>query len=202
MLDFDGIHLVKVSYVNVYLIEKGNEIVLIDAGLEGVSNYLFQYLEEIGREPKDISIVVITHKHGDHTLGLQEILEKTNAKVAAHKDEIEGIKNRAGINKIDIILEDRENIVGLRVIHTPGHTPGHICLLDEDNSALFVGDLVYVENGELDEIPYHYSENPKLNRESIKKLANIEFKHLLPSHGDPIKDKGKESLLKLIQSFG
>ena len=155
----------------------------------------------MNRKPEDISLIIITHKHGDHTLGLREILEKTNAKIAAHKDEVEGIIEKTKIDRVDIALVDGDEIEGLKVIHTPGHTPGHICLLDENTGALFVGDIVYTEKGDIDEIPHHYSEDPNLNRESIKKLANVNFKHLLPSHGDPIMGKGKEALLRLIKRF-
>ncbi|MHA1609135.1 MAG: MBL fold metallo-hydrolase [Candidatus Njordarchaeales archaeon] len=197
----DNIHMLTISFVNVYIIERGEKLILIDAGLENSPDYILPYIESIGHRPEDLLVVIITHKHGDHTLGLRGILERTKARVAAHKLEAEGIKERAGIDTIDILLENGDEIESLRVIHTPGHTPGHICLLDKKTGALFIGDLVYEENGELLEIPHKYSEDPIANREAIKSLARVDFKHMLLSHGRPILNTGKEALLELIKKL-
>ena len=196
-----NIHVIPVSYVNVYLIERGNKLILIDSGVEGSSKEIFQYIESINYRPEDLSLIIITHRHRDHTGGLRELLEKVDAKIVAHEAEVEGIKRSVGIDKVDILVKDNDEIEGLRVIHTPGHTPGHICLLDKDTQSLFIGDLVHEENGELHEIPHEYSDDPAKNREAIKKLAKIDFKHILPSHGEPILNNGKEALLNLINKL-
>jgi len=90
---------------------------------------------------------------------------------------------------------------GLQVIHTPGHTPGHIALLDMETKALFVGDLIYEENGRLMEIPQKYSMDPEMNRESIKKLLNYDFIHILPSHGRPVIGDEREKLSELVKTL-
>ncbi|MHA1616632.1 MAG: MBL fold metallo-hydrolase [Candidatus Njordarchaeales archaeon] len=191
-----NIHLISIDFVNVYLVERGDKLVLIDCALEGSSDKIFSYIESIGRSPEDISVIIITHRHRDHTGALGEILNKVRTKVAAHKLEAEKIDAN-----VDILLNDNDVLEGLRVVHTPGHTPGHICLLDEETKALFVGDLIYEEKGELLEIPHKYSDDPMGNREAIKKLAELDFKHILPSHGKPILDRGKEALLELIKKL-
>ena len=197
----EDIHLIKIDYVNVYAIEREDKLILIDAGINGSSKFILPYIESIGYKPENITTIIITHKHGDHVGGLKEIIEKTKAKIAAFELEAMTIKSKIGLKKIDITLHDEEEIQGLKVIHTPGHTKGHICLLDKKTRALFIGDLVYEERGKLYEIPYHYSEDPDGNREAIKRLANVDFKHILPSHGKPILETGKEALLKLIGTF-
>ncbi len=196
-----NIHLVKIDYVNVYVIERDNELLLIDAGLSNATEHVLPYINSLGYDPKDLSLIIITHKHSDHVGGLKELLEASGAKVAASRYEVDGIKERTSINKIDVLLNDGDIIKGLRVIHTPGHTPGHIALLEENTKALFVGDLMRVENGKLLEIPEKYSEDPEANREAIKKLVNIDFSHILPAHGEPILNRGKEALLELIKTF-
>jgi len=93
-------------------------------------------------------------------------------------------------DKIDILLEEGMNVKGLKVIHTLGRNPGHICLLDTNTNSMFIGDLMYEENGQLYEIPHKYSRDPERNRDAIRKLLDIEFKHIMPSHGNPIIDHG------------
>ena len=195
-----NIHVLTDEFVNVYLVIRGDHVVLVDAGIESTGAKILDYVKELGHSPTNISLVVVTHHHWDHTGSLKFIVEKTGAEVVAHKNEAPLIESRTGLTPSKL-LEDGDVIEGLTVIHTPGHTPGHICLLDKETSSLFIGDLVHMEDNELKEIPHEYSQDPKGNRESIKKLKNTEFKHLLLSHGKPIINNGKEKLLELIQKL-
>ncbi|WP_461866477.1 hypothetical protein [Thermococcus sp.] len=67
---------------------------------------------------------------------------------------------------MDIPLEDGDEIAGLRVVHSPGHTPESIVLYAEELKAVFPEDLVHEENGKLYEIPHQYSMGPGMNREA------------------------------------
>ena len=202
-----GIHLVDETFANVYLIEKGEKLLLIDAGLPGEYEKVLKYIEKLGYVPEDVEVIIVTHAHYDHVGSLKDLKDATGAKVAAHKDEVPYLKGektyRREIEPVDVEIElnDGDEIEGLRVIHSPGHTPGSICLLDLETKALFVGDLVMEENGKLEEIPHHYSLDPMKNREAIKKLLDVDFVHLLPSHGKPILNEGKEKLRELVERF-
>jgi len=193
----NGIHMVKISFVNVYIIERDDELLLIDTGIPGSTDNILSYIEAIGYKPDNVSIIVITHAHQDHIGGLRALIKRTNAMVAAHRLEREYISD-----KVDILLEEGMNVKGLRVIHTPGHTPGHICLLDINANSLFVGDLMYEENGKLYEIPHKYSRDPERNRDAIRKLLDIEFRHIMPSHGNPIIERGKNAVYELLKELG
>ena len=138
----------------------------------------------------DVATIIITHAYWDHIGGLRTPIKRINAMVAAHRLERGYISD-----KIDILLEEGMNVKGLKVIHTPGHNPGHICLLDTNTNSMFIGDLMYEENGQLYEIPHKYSRDPERNRDAIRKLLDIEFKHIMPSHGNPIIDHGKNSCI-------
>jgi len=194
----ENIYLLRDDFVNIYLIFRGDNIILLDTGISGKP--LIEFIEEEGLSYENLELVILTHYHFDHTGGLKNIIEKISAQIASHKDEAPLIKEKIGITP-SMLLHDGQIIHDLQVIHTPGHTPGHIALLDKKTKALFVGDLIYEENGQLIEIPYKYSMDPDKNRESIKKLLNYEFKHILPSHGKPIIGQGKEKLAELVKTF-
>ena len=197
----DGVHIVTDDFVNVYLVETGEGIVLVDAGLESTWRHVYDVLRGMGRSPGDIVAVIVTHHHWDHVGSLRRFVEDTGARVIAHWREAGLVEREAGV-RVDVKVEDGDTVYGLRIIHTPGHTPGHIALLHENSRSLFTGDLVYERAGELEEIPHRYSVDPMENRRSILKLANYEFENLLPAHGQPVLGRGREALLHLIERLG
>jgi len=196
----NNIFLIKIGFVNTYLIEKDGDLVLIDAGLEGSGDKILEYIAKNNYRLEQLKSIIITHHHHDHVGGLKEIIKKISVEIASHLEEAPLIRESCGVNPT-ILLSNNSIYMGLRVIHTPGHTPGHLCILDEENGAIFSGDLFYEENGILKEIPYKYSKDPAMNRSSIKKLINYSFKHVLPSHGNPILEDGWEKILFLVKSF-
>ena len=201
------IHLVDGTFANVYLIRRGEKLLVVDAGLPGEYEKVLRYIEKLGHLPEDVETIIVTHAHHDHVGSLKDLKDATGANIAAHKDEVPYLKGektfRSEIEPVDVEIElnDGDEIHGLKVIHSPGHTPGSICLLDLKTKALFVGDLVMEENGKLEEIPHHYSLDPMKNREAIRRLLDVDFVHLLPSHGKPILNEGKEKVRELVEEL-
>ncbi len=195
------IHVVTDDFVNVYLLVRGGEVVLIDAGLESTWRLLEEYLGGLGLSLGSISTIIVTHHHGDHVGSLRKVAEASGARVAAHVEEAGLIKARTGVD-VDLGLRDGDTLHGLRVIHTPGHTPGHIALLDPETRSLFTGDLVHEQDGDLYEIPQKYSMDPEGNRRSIARLLTLDFENLLPSHGSPLLGGGKDKLRSLLERLG
>ncbi|NVM01246.1 MAG: MBL fold metallo-hydrolase [Candidatus Helarchaeota archaeon] len=120
---------------------------------------------------------------------------------------IEPIAKLFGINpepvKVDIKLKEDDIInwgsLSLRVIHTPGHTPGGICLHDKKKKILFTGDTVFTHGsfGRVDFI----GGSAELLQKSLKKLADLEdVEILLPGHMQPIIKDGRKHL-KLASSL-
>ena len=132
--------------------ETEKEALVIDpAGSEGK---ILAKLEEMGLTLK---YVVSTHAHADHTCGNSTILARTNAELAAHQEDaaqMVNAKNKAfsialgkkPTPKPDILVQDGDRLeIGretLQVIHTPGHSPGSMCLYGSGN--LFTGDTLFV----------------------------------------------------------
>jgi glyoxylase-like metal-dependent hydrolase (beta-lactamase superfamily II) len=93
-------------------------------------------------ESEKLEYIVLTHFHYDHALATPEIKEATNAKIVIHEKDAEFL----GF-KPDITLRGNEILnlgdYKLKVIHTPGHTPGSICLYEPKTKSLFSGDTVF-----------------------------------------------------------
>jgi len=91
----------------------------------------------------DITQVLNTHEHGDHTGGNKGIVKATGAKVIAHKDAVDRIPGMdRGVSAGDVVRVGRT--VELECLDTPGHTMCHICLLSHtEQPALFSGDTLF-----------------------------------------------------------
>jgi glyoxylase-like metal-dependent hydrolase (beta-lactamase superfamily II) len=207
-----GIH--QFSGVSNSYIVSNNEILLVDTGMPGKSGEIIDYVKnELKRDPSDIKTIVITHHHFDHTGSLDKLKEITGAKVAIHSadaDYISGEKTQHGSLfmipvvmfmkiiyrsrpvKADIILEDGDEIGDYRVIHTPGHTSGGICLYNPNNKVLFVGDNLMYTNNKI-EGPRVLHE-PEMYKKSIEKLKNLDINLILTGHGQAITSEANNKL--------
>ena len=128
----------------VYVIgdEKSREAAVIDAGWD-----IDKIMEIAKKEKLAIKKIILTHYHYDHTQKANELTDRTNAEVYFHEDDYEYIKKSLKNNSIKIKkLKDNDAIsIGstkIRIIHTPGHTPGSICLIAENK--LLTGDTLFV----------------------------------------------------------
>ena len=202
----EGIHLVDGSFANVYLIIREDGVVAVDAGEPGNEEKVVRYVSSLGLGRDSIKLIIVTHAHYDHVGALAKLRELTGAKVAAHEDEVPYLRGERSLHgyvpepvEVDVRLRGGEVLGDLLIIHTPGHTPGSICVLHKESGALFIGDLAHEEGGILHEIPTQYSLNPEMNRESIRSLLDVAgIKHVLPSHGNPIIGRGYEALKDLV----
>jgi glyoxylase-like metal-dependent hydrolase (beta-lactamase superfamily II) len=115
--------------------EKTRKAVVIDPGAE-----VDRIVSEAHKDGLVIQYIVNTHGHGDHTAGSARLKALTGANIIIHTLEA------AAVPQADILLSsDQELKVGeikFKVFHTPGHTPGGICLYAEGN--LFTGDTLFV----------------------------------------------------------
>jgi glyoxylase-like metal-dependent hydrolase (beta-lactamase superfamily II) len=182
---------------NAYLIDAKRKT-LVDAGIDGK--------RVLGQVPADLDLIVLTHCHYDHMAAVPEIVAATGAKVAMHEDDIACLKSdrisaaatfgrKSPAFKVDVVLHDGDLVdlsdVKLKVIHTPGHTPGSICLYDEASHILFTGDTVF-EGGSFGRTDIGGNEEHMIN--SLEKLTKYDVTALYPGHGNPVTFGAKESL--------
>lgn len=124
--------------------EKTLQAVVIDPGAN-----VKRILSEAERQKLKIAFIVNTHGHADHTAGCAELKRLTGARVIIHALEADAVPDA------DILWSDESDLkVGeltFRVFHTPGHTPGGICLYAEGN--LFTGDTLFVGDSGRTDLP-------------------------------------------------
>ena len=132
---------------NCYVVGTAGEGMVIDPG--GNAGEIHRAIAESGLE---ISIIVLTHGHSDHIAALRDIQDRTGAEVAIHREDADFLETSSqfGISyrtphPPDRLLGDGDMIeigeLKFKIIHTPGHTPGGICLLTGDQ--VFTGDTLF-----------------------------------------------------------
>jgi hydroxyacylglutathione hydrolase len=180
----------------------GEKVCLIDTGVWGTAPQLQGYLNQIGRSPKEISMVLITHAHPDHIGGCLAIKKASSALFYAHsadKPWIENVERQyrerpilnffelvEGSVPVDLDLKEGETIFwekgkGLRVLETPGHAKGALSFLFEKEGVLFSGDAI----PSVGTVPVYV--DPQTSIKSIQKLQKLSgVKYLLSSWHEPI----------------
>jgi len=173
---------------NVYVIGE-KEMTLIDTGAGDEMNRLKETMERSGLSVKDVSKVVLTHSHPDHTGGLIDLIMASSPTILIHSAEAEYFDlDEASIMKVfegDVIETSGHRLI---VVHTPGHTAGSVCLYDTDNRILFSGDTVFTNGafGRTD-LP---TGNARAMKESLKRLTEFKIDSLLPGHEEPVPENG------------
>jgi glyoxylase-like metal-dependent hydrolase (beta-lactamase superfamily II) len=144
--------------------KKTREAVVIDPGGE-----VDRILEAAEKENLKIRYIVNTHFHGDHTLGNRELKEKTGALIVLHALDDDLLR---GPLKADIRVTGETTLkvgeIVFQILHTPGHSPGGICLYAQGN--LFTGDTLFVgDSGRTDLVGGH---RPTLGA-SLRRLMTL-----------------------------
>lgn len=215
--DVYQIPLMPRNAINCYLLED----VLIDAEIRSSGKKILKELQGF-----EVNTHAITHAHADHQGASKEICEKLGIPFICHekdKDRAElGLVSEeypdpnnfiakfqmsywAGLgHKISRTVKEGEKIGGFTVIETPGHASGHISFFREKDGVLIVGDVINNMNlltthVGLQEPPKMFTANAEQNRESIKKLFNLDPRILCFGHGPVLLNSGElERFIKKI----
>lgn len=171
---------------NVYLVDVV-EPTLIDLGSPENTKSLIKSLKELGYDSKDIVNVVFTHLHFDH---VGQPSKFDSASFFASEEEISAFdKNPSGVGIADEVISELkrvrlkrlgDEIAGLNVIKTPGHTVGSVCLWLPEQRILFSGDTIFSDGvyGRVD-LP---TSVPEKMHSSLERLKLLKYKVLCPGH--------------------
>jgi glyoxylase-like metal-dependent hydrolase (beta-lactamase superfamily II) len=206
-----------VPYVNAFIVDGPGGVVIVDTGMPNRAKRVLAALRDIGRGPRDVRLIVLTHHHLDHTGSVNAAASATNAPVSAHPADAAVIMAEAPAPRanrdtaarrilgplVDRIQPRRipplavrpvvdGDVLGeagfdMEVVHTPGHTPGHISLLVPSRQALIAGDAAANVFGRLAPPVGLYTEDAESMRRSIERLAGLDFDTACFGHGGALR---------------
>jgi len=198
------------TYYPVILHDEEN-VVLVDTGFPFNAEPLIKAIEDSGFQPRDINRIILTHQDIDHIGGVKDILALApKAKVLAYEEEAPYIDGRmtpiklANMDKSNPFYETfqagfahsivpvQQELIdrwvlpicgGIEVIHTSGHTPGHICLYIQEDKVLIAGDALNIADGKLVGPNPQVTYDMALAMESVEKLKGYDVDIVAVYHG-------------------
>ncbi len=180
-----------------YLIQ-GAENILIDTGMPSSADRILQELNSLGAAK--LNHILLTHHDVDHMGNAQQIQQKTGAKLWAPEEDIPyitGEKKRPGVKllvgalvrpKVPMVsggYSSAPDFDGIKVIHAPGHTPGHVIFTYRD--VVFLGDLFKIVDGVFQPMPAYLTWSRAEAAKSVALLKTLDFEWLCPAHGQPMR---------------
>jgi glyoxylase-like metal-dependent hydrolase (beta-lactamase superfamily II) len=210
--------------VNSFLFEDGDgSLTLVDTGLKRADRKIVAALAGLGKAPQDVRRILLTHAHSDHAGGLAGARKATGADVLAHDRDAVYLKegrppqrdasrfggrlaNRlpgGGFARCDVDETFADGAVlpiagGLRVVHTPGHTPGHVSLLHEATGVLVTGDALFNVRG-LRYSPASFCTDVTLSRETADRLGDLDFEVAAFTHGSHVSTGAREAVRAFLR---
>ena len=209
----------KGGYVHAFLIDTGAELLLVDTLYDPDAKIILDQILHLGRTVHDLKHILLTHAHRAHLGGLATLKRLSGAKIYSHEweaDIISGDRPQQGVgvrlqpfqtfpivllgalfgslkehipSDVDQLLNDGDQVGPLRVLHTPGHTPGHLVFFLKEHRVLFTGDAFVTwplvcpgwNNAML---------NARQTWQSLRRMAELDVEVLGVGHGDPITRNG------------
>jgi glyoxylase-like metal-dependent hydrolase (beta-lactamase superfamily II) len=194
------------------------ELSLIDCGYSGSMSRISKAIEEAGRSMDELARVVCTHGHPDHAGGARELamagvpilihpadgarLSTTWRNALRHPSRGRIFAAMTPEPPATVPMEDGEVLPilgGLEVVHTPGHTPGSVCLYARRDRVLFVGDTLQRRFGTVSFASSLYSDDIATARRSVQRLASLDVSTVVFSHFPPLTEGASETLAALAR---
>src|SRR5215218_167260 len=214
------------DFLNLTLIlDEQNGNTLVDAGLPGQAEAIGAALVEAGIGVRDLRRIIFTHQDLDHVGSGADLARQSGARVLAHpadaphidgslrllKPSPEMLEQRPQMREalerhepvgIDEHLEDGDRLDlagGTRVIFTPGHTPGHLCLYLERSKVLVAGDALTAEGGHLNGPNPSMTLDMRPTMQSIRRLMDLDVEIIVCYHGGVVSEDANGQLRRVLQ---
>ena len=194
-----------VEKTNCYIVEdeKTKEAMVIDPG--GEVDKICELLDVLNA---NVKYIYLTHCHGDHIAGVNQLKEKKGGKILIHRDDAEGLHNLEvnlreyiGLPKEDIKADSRVDDndilhigdIKCKVIHTPGHTAGGSSLYFEEERLVFTGDTLFKGTWGRTDLPT--SDFNKIMQSICNKLLVLPDDTIVyPGHGETTRIRDEEPI--------
>jgi glyoxylase-like metal-dependent hydrolase (beta-lactamase superfamily II) len=214
-----------------YLYESRAGLAVIDPGYTGSFRAVLRFLTKQGHRPDDLKWVILTHHHIDHAGTALALCQATSARLAVHRDDAPYLQARRPRNRMTLwgmadrlppwlasyvvssaaddcrLLDDGEVIADLTVVHSPGHTPGSICLYSAPESAIFVGDLLNNERG-VRTPPWTVNHSHRQALRAPQRLGLFRYERAFFGHGPALLEGADQRIRaflarrRLVPAFG
>jgi glyoxylase-like metal-dependent hydrolase (beta-lactamase superfamily II) len=204
------------------LVDDDGSVTLVDTGLKSAPPRIVAGLAAIGKQPSDVQRIVLTHAHPDHAGGAAELAASTGAPISVHEADA-GFAETGTMPPTDtsfvagklfarlpqggfppVAVGERltdgqvlDVAGGLRVVATPGHSPGHVSLLHERTATLITGDALFNVLG-VRYSPRMLCTDFRLTRRTAHVLGELEYERVAFTHGPEILDGGRVAVRRFL----
>ncbi|WP_155591150.1 MBL fold metallo-hydrolase [Lysinibacillus cavernae] len=205
------------------IVIQDEQTLLVDTGFGSDITRTEKLLSDAGIVPMQLNGIINTHYHSDHVGGNHYFQQQYDLPIAAHLWEGEMVNQcdveSCGAHYLDqpveqyvvqqLLVDEQEIVTGnsaLQVLHTPGHTLGHIALYEPKQQMLICGDLFHHNDVGWLNIFREGTNSIRRSYESLERLAKLSIKIAYPGHGRAIEDpkmmmdKARERLEKWMES--
>jgi glyoxylase-like metal-dependent hydrolase (beta-lactamase superfamily II) len=188
---------VDLDFVSAYVLVRGREAAVVDTGVAGSAPRIEEGLTAAGLGWPDVSHVILTHYHPDHAGSIGDVLTSaTDATAYAGEADLARIEAPRPL----VAVKDDDDVFGLRMIATPGHTAGHFSVFDPAGGLLVVGDAMG-NDGSLTGSNPQFTADEAAADASIRKMAGLDVETILFGHGDPLEENAAEQLRAFAESL-
>ncbi len=189
---------VQLGSVSAYILARNGEAAIVDTGNPGSEDEIGASLGILGLGWGDVGHVIVTHLHNDHQGSLPAVLVlATGAEAYAGVADIPEINSPRQLSAV----ADGDSVCGRKIISTPGHTPGHISVLDEVGGLLVAGDALNGADGGVIGANPRFTADIVAADESIAKLATFTFDTVVFGHGEPVTGLASQQVAALSASL-
>lgn len=216
----DGVFEIEIGFVHAHLVVTDSGVVLVDTGLPGRSVALARALVDVGRRVGEVSAILLTHRHADHTGGAAELRRRSGARTVAHAADAGSIQGSGTVAstplqrllaavlptaepvRVDEVLhgDGPLSVPGFSAVHTPGHTPGHVSfVLDRDGGVLFAGDAAAGRRAGVGRSPRLMTADGQAAENSLRRLAELEFEIAVFGHGRAVTERAVDDFRRLVR---
>lgn len=210
-------------------VEDDGSVTLVDCGYRwGASGRIKAGLASLGRDLRDVQRIVLTHAHNDHAGGAAALLRGTGVPgVTVHEDDAEYARRGSGpprdprfsgpswVQPLGNVLSAFPPVAvaetvadgdvlpvagGLRVVHTPGHTPGHASLLHEPTGVLVTGDSIWNMRSRMTWPVAAFCTDARLSQTTADVLGELEYEVAAFTHGPEVRDRARETVRGFLRT--